>query len=132
MGLPMAGKEVLVERSHVSSKDHPTDLARLLKKSWGRLSSLPSQHSDAAAKQKKAEVADRNVCPTCSMPVFQQPPRVSGIGFDNYERPRNVSTIEPTMSKQNGGAPRPNQPAARFGLDDVRYDTSQTPRPRFA
>ena len=27
------------------------------------------------------------------------------------------------MSKQNGGTPRPNQPAARFGLDDVRYDT---------
>ena len=27
-------------------------LARLLKKSWGRLSSLPSQNSDATAKQK--------------------------------------------------------------------------------
>ncbi len=85
MGLPhKAGKEVLVERSHVSSKEHPTDLAS------------------------------------------------NGIGFDNYERPRNEPTVEPTMSKQNGGTPRPNQPAARFGLDDVRYDTSQTPRPRFA
>jgi hypothetical protein len=81
MGLPhKAGKEVLVERSHVS----------------------PHR------------------------------PRVGGMVFDTYERPRNEPTVEATMSKQNSGTPRPNQSAARFGLDDVRYDTSQTPRPRLA
>jgi hypothetical protein len=62
MGLPhKAGKEVLVERSHVSSKEHPTDLAS------------------------------------------------NGIGFDNYERPGDEESVEPTMSKQDGGTPRPNQ-----------------------
>ena len=70
-------------RPQLTFRECPTGLARLLKKSWGRLSSLPSQHSGATDKQKNAEVADRNVCPTCSLLVFHKRP----IGLKDFVAP---------------------------------------------